>query len=234
MGESLYAILGVAEDADREAIRDAYRNRAKRHHPDVSDATDATRRFKRLTVARDTLVDERERARYDELGHDRYVSQHVSSDLFDVTTGPANEPTASPSETVTGAVSEAAARTVADGAGAADQWWRQRAGPEPKPTAGRSEQARTGGTAASWAQSRSSTRSPDRSASSSRMVRVVREAGAWLVLHFLLFCSAVATAAFLYTSVGPALAAPALVAGLLIVLIAVAASTFHLVSIVYT
>ncbi|QSG09070.1 DnaJ domain-containing protein [Halapricum desulfuricans] len=68
MGESLYSLLGVREDADPETIRRAYRERASDVHPDVSDAPDATRRFKRLTVARDTLVDEDERARYDRLG----------------------------------------------------------------------------------------------------------------------------------------------------------------------
>jgi curved DNA-binding protein CbpA len=31
-----YAILGVAPDADAEAIRKAYRKLARKHHPDVA------------------------------------------------------------------------------------------------------------------------------------------------------------------------------------------------------
>lgn len=227
MGESLYAILGVKEDACRETIKDAYRHRAKNQHPDVSDADDATRTFKRLTIARDTLLDEDERARYDRLGHETYVSQHARADVFDVssadskTTGPQSD-------------SVSAAKTVADGYGG-DDWWRQRAGPEPKPagaTASAHTQSRSG-SAASWAQSGSSHRTETESADPV-WLSFVRAAGIWLFLHVLLICSAVATAVFVYTSVGPALVPPALVFGFVLVVASVAASTFHLVSIVYT
>jgi len=48
MGDSLYALLGVGRDADRETIRAAYRDRASDGHPDVSDDPNATRQFKHL------------------------------------------------------------------------------------------------------------------------------------------------------------------------------------------
>jgi len=230
MGESLYAILGVEEDADREAIKDAYRDRAKDAHPDVSDASDATRQFKRLTVARDTLLDDDERARYDDLGHDAYVRQHDRTDLFDITfdTSPGEH-----SQRTSGPVS--AARAVADGYGSGGDWWRERAGPDPKP-AGSSSKPETqsrSGNSATWARSRSA-RTTETEPSDRGVLAFVREAGIWLILHVLLVCSAVATAIFLYVSVGPALVAPAIVFGFVVIVAAITASMFHLVSIVYT
>jgi len=82
MGVTFYGVLGVGPDADADAIRRAYRERVKDHHPDVSDAPDAESRFKRLTTAKETLVDDKERARYDRLGHENYVSQHLGSSAW--------------------------------------------------------------------------------------------------------------------------------------------------------
>lgn len=227
MGESLYAILGVEEDACQETIKDAYRHRAKNQHPDVSDADDATQKFKRLTIARDTLLDEDERARYDRLGHETYVCQHARADLFDVS-GTSSKTAQSQSDAAS------AAKTVADGYGG-DDWWRQRSGPEPEPagaTATPHTQSRTG-SSATWAQSRASP-STETATGDAKLVSFVRGAGIWLVLHVLLICSAVATAMFVYTSVGPSLMPPAIVFGFVLVVATVAASTFHLVSIIYT
>lgn len=78
MDESFYSALGVDADADEGAIRDAYRERVKERHPDVSDDPGAPREFKRLTTARDVLVDEAERDRYDRLGHATYVKRHLA------------------------------------------------------------------------------------------------------------------------------------------------------------
>ena len=77
MGETFYRVLGIETDADRETIQRAYREHVKETHPDVSDSPDAAERFKRLTTARDVLVDGEERRRYDRLGHEAYVSRHV-------------------------------------------------------------------------------------------------------------------------------------------------------------
>jgi len=73
MTETFYDVLGVAEDATTEEIEAAYRERLKETHPDVSDDEDAGQATKTLIEARDVLVDEDERARYDRLGHDAYV-----------------------------------------------------------------------------------------------------------------------------------------------------------------
>lgn len=71
-----YEVLGLEADADAEAVDRAYREAVTDCHPDVADDPDATKAFRRLTVARDVLSDEMERARYDRLGHDAYVRRH--------------------------------------------------------------------------------------------------------------------------------------------------------------
>lgn len=71
---TFYETLGVDEDASVAELRAAYRERAKSTHPDVSDAPDAGRRFRRVKRAHEVLTDERERRRYDRLGHEAYVA----------------------------------------------------------------------------------------------------------------------------------------------------------------
>ena len=79
MTESFYDVLGVAEDATTDEIESAYRERLKQTHPDVSDDEDAGQATKTLIEARDVLVDEDERARYDQVGHDAYVGTGARS-----------------------------------------------------------------------------------------------------------------------------------------------------------
>lgn len=85
MSETFYSELEVGQDADSEAIRRAYRTQVKDTHPDVSDDPGAAESFKRLTTARDVLLDDVERQRYDRLGHDTYVSEHASESIWDET-----------------------------------------------------------------------------------------------------------------------------------------------------
>lgn len=73
MPETYYDRLGVDPDATAAEIRAAYREALKETHPDVSDDPDAADRTRELVAARDVLTDERERARYDRLGHRAYV-----------------------------------------------------------------------------------------------------------------------------------------------------------------
>jgi len=73
MSETYYDVLGVESDASQEAIRDAYREKVKEYHPDVSDHPDAEERFKRVKRAEIVLADPEERSTYDRLGHDAYV-----------------------------------------------------------------------------------------------------------------------------------------------------------------
>jgi molecular chaperone DnaJ len=65
--KDLYGVLGVAEDADDQTIRRAYRKLARELHPDTHpDDPDASERFKEVTAAYDVIGDATKRAEYDE------------------------------------------------------------------------------------------------------------------------------------------------------------------------
>ena len=65
--KDLYAVLGVAADADGKAITRAYRKLARELHPDTHpDDREAAERFKEVTAAYDVLADATKRAEYDE------------------------------------------------------------------------------------------------------------------------------------------------------------------------
>jgi curved DNA-binding protein CbpA len=59
-----YLVLGVAEDADEETIRSAFRALARRYHPDVG-AGSSPLEFQRAREAYEPLVDPERRRRYD-------------------------------------------------------------------------------------------------------------------------------------------------------------------------
>jgi len=63
-----YEVLGVARDADAKAIRDAFRQLARRYHPDISSEPDAEQRFKEIAEAYGVLSDPARRASYDAQG----------------------------------------------------------------------------------------------------------------------------------------------------------------------
>lgn len=62
-----YKILGVAPDADKKAIKTAFRKLARTYHPDVSDHDNAEEKFKEVAEAYEVLKDVEKRAEYDEL-----------------------------------------------------------------------------------------------------------------------------------------------------------------------
>jgi molecular chaperone DnaJ len=65
--KDLYAVLGVANDADSKTISRAYRKLARQLHPDTHpDDADAAERFKEVTAAYDVIGDATKRAEYDE------------------------------------------------------------------------------------------------------------------------------------------------------------------------
>ncbi|MFB6105377.1 MAG: molecular chaperone DnaJ [Halobacteriaceae archaeon] len=73
MSEDFYDVLGVGRDADADEIQQAFREKAAKYHPDVSDDPDAEEKFKKAKKAKEVLTDEEQRRLYDQLGHDRYV-----------------------------------------------------------------------------------------------------------------------------------------------------------------
>lgn len=75
MAEDFYDVLDLSRDATQSAVTEAYRDKVKETHPDLSDSDDAGERFKSVVEAEEVLGDEDERARYDRLGHERYVAR---------------------------------------------------------------------------------------------------------------------------------------------------------------
>jgi len=73
MSEDFYEVLGVSRDADEDEIQEAYREKAREYHPDVSDEPDAEEKFKKVKKAKEVLTDDEQRRMYDQMGHDRYV-----------------------------------------------------------------------------------------------------------------------------------------------------------------
>lgn len=73
-----YATLGIAADADEQAIRSAFRRLARVHHPDVAaDKEGATERFKEINEAYTVLSDPEKRRTYD-LFRSRYERYQTS------------------------------------------------------------------------------------------------------------------------------------------------------------
>lgn len=72
-----YEILGVAKDATDANIKKAYRELARKHHPDLNPDTksDAEEKFKEVSEAYEVLMDKDKRARYDQFGHSGVFNQ---------------------------------------------------------------------------------------------------------------------------------------------------------------
>ena len=66
----IYDVLGVGRDASADELKKAYRNLAKKYHPDQNQGDkEAEKRFKELNEAYDALKDDQSRAAYDQFGH---------------------------------------------------------------------------------------------------------------------------------------------------------------------
>jgi len=65
-----YEVLGVAKDCDEAELKRAFRELARKWHPDVNpNDPEAGTRFREINEAYAALSDPEERARYDRWGH---------------------------------------------------------------------------------------------------------------------------------------------------------------------
>ena len=65
-----YEVLGVSRDADDATLKKAYRQLAKKYHPDMNPGdAEAERKFKEASEAYAVLSDPDKRRQYDQFGH---------------------------------------------------------------------------------------------------------------------------------------------------------------------
>src|SRR3990172_9917075 len=67
MGKDYYQILGIPKDASNQDIRKAYKELAKKHHPDKGGDQE---KFKELSQAYEVLNDEEKKRIYDQFGEE--------------------------------------------------------------------------------------------------------------------------------------------------------------------
>ena len=68
MTKNYYKILGVEKNASKEEIKKAYKNLAKKYHPDLNKEEGSTEKFKEINEAAAVLGDDSKRQRYDQFG----------------------------------------------------------------------------------------------------------------------------------------------------------------------
>ena len=248
MAETFYSVLGVEPGVDGEAVERAYRERVKEVHPDVADDPDAPREFARLTVARDVLVDDEERGRYDDLGHAAYVRAHVDASVW-AAEDDATDADASGTDTDgadTGGTDAAAASTRAttepnaadattSGTTAPGQSAAAASGVSETTADRRRRGRRQRGTAAAYHRVGSEdVVGRERDPLWRRVVAVGRRVGPWAVVHLVLVASAAATAWFGYAGAAHLdMSLPALAVAVVVLVVTLLASAAHLLSRVY-
>lgn len=67
--KDFYEVLGVSKNATDQEIKKAYRQLAKKYHPDVNKDPGSDAKFKEVQEAYDILSDKQKRSNYDQYGH---------------------------------------------------------------------------------------------------------------------------------------------------------------------
>lgn len=68
-----YEVLGVNKSASADELKKAYRNLARKHHPDVDKSPGAETKFKEINEAYQVLSDPQKKSAYDQFGHSAFA-----------------------------------------------------------------------------------------------------------------------------------------------------------------
>jgi len=78
-GADYYETLGIPRNADEKEIKKAYRNLARKYHPDVCKDTGAEEKFKEINEAYSVLSDAQKKSQYDNMGHETFTNASKGS-----------------------------------------------------------------------------------------------------------------------------------------------------------
>jgi len=82
MADDYYQTLGVSKSTSKEDIKKAYRDLAKKYHPDISKEKDASEKFKKISEAYAVLGDDTKRSQYDQFGSSGFQQRYSQEDIF--------------------------------------------------------------------------------------------------------------------------------------------------------
>ncbi|MBS3152557.1 molecular chaperone DnaJ [Candidatus Woesearchaeota archaeon] len=82
MAEDYYEVLGVSKNSSKEEIKKAYRELAKKYHPDISKEKDAAEKFKKVSEAYAVLSDDTKKSQYDQFGSTGFQQRYSQEDIF--------------------------------------------------------------------------------------------------------------------------------------------------------
>lgn len=82
MTEDYYQVLGVGKTASEEEVKKAYKQLAKKYHPDLNKEAGAEAKFKEVSEAYAVLSDKQKRSQYDQFGKEGFQQRYSAEDIF--------------------------------------------------------------------------------------------------------------------------------------------------------